>query len=292
MNKKEIPHFDGLYGDIQGSFSSEYIFLELIATRSQIFEWSIKPHIHSHLFQVFIVEKGSLIFEESIQRYALQAPCVLFIPPTMLHGLYYKPDVEGSIFTLSESFIEDIFKTSPHVLESLKEIHVFEYLRGDTDFNFILDLVKKIDQELFSENPERKIMLRALITQLFVGLYRFSNQNFTMAHVNSNSMDYFRKFQQSIKSSDFRKSIPQFAEELNITPVHLNRICKIVAGKTAVELIHQNIIAEAQKYLLHTSYSVSEIAYLLQFEYPNYFAKLFKKYVGKSPNDFRKEDRR
>ena len=49
------------------------------------------------------------------------------------------------------------------------------------------------------------------------------------------------------------------------------------------ELVHQHLIQEAQKYLLHTSYSISEIAYLLEFEYPNYFAKLFKKHIGLSP---------
>lgn len=106
------------------------------------------------------------------------------------------------------------------------------------------------------------------------------------------SLSYFRKFQQSIRASEYTKSIPEFAEELHITPVHLNRICKAVAGKSAIELVHQNIIAEAQKYLLHTSYSISEIAYLLKFEYPNYFAKLFKKYTGFSPNEYRKKDRK
>jgi len=105
-------------------------------------------------------------------------------------------------------------------------------------------------------------------------------------------MNYFRRFQQSIKQSEYPKSIPVFADELNITPVHLNRICKAVSGKSAIELVHQNLINEAQKYLLHTSYSVSEISYLLKFEYPNYFAKLFKKYVGMSPNEYRKHDRK
>ena len=292
MHSQELLHFDGLYGDIQGNFSAEYIFLELIATRSQIFEWSIKPHIHSHLFQVFIIEKGTLVFEEAMQQHTLQAPCILLIPPTMLHGLYYKPNVEGSIFTISESIIEEIFKTSPHILQDLKEIQILVNFEEDTDFRSHLDLIKKIDLELFSDNQERKIMLKAYITQLFISLYRLSSQNTSPVNISSINMSYFRKFIQSIKSSNFRKSIPEYADELHITSVHLNRICKSVSGKSAIDLVHQNIISEAQKYLLHTSYSVSEIAYILEFEYPNYFAKFFKKYVGKSPNDFRKEDRK
>lgn len=292
MYSQELLHFDGLYGDIQGNFSAEYIFLELIATRSQIFEWAIKPHIHSHLFQVFIIEKGTLVFEEAMQQHTLQAPCILLIPPTMLHGLYYKPNVEGSIFTISESIIEEIFKTSPHILQDLKEIQILVNFEEDTDFRSHLDLIKKIDLELFSDNQERKIMLKAYITQLFISLYRLSSQNTSPVNISSINMSYFRKFIQSIKSSNFRKSIPEYADELHITSVHLNRICKSVSGKSAIDLVHQNIISEAQKYLLHTSYSVSEIAYILEFEYPNYFAKFFKKYVGKSPNDFRKEDRK
>jgi AraC family transcriptional regulator, transcriptional activator of pobA len=58
--KNDILNFEGLYGDDSGKYSSEYIFLEMIATRSQSFDWNIKPHIHSQLFQVFIVRKGTL----------------------------------------------------------------------------------------------------------------------------------------------------------------------------------------------------------------------------------------
>ena len=41
-----ILNFDGLYGDDYGTYSSEYIFLELIATRRETFDLNNKPHIH------------------------------------------------------------------------------------------------------------------------------------------------------------------------------------------------------------------------------------------------------
>jgi AraC family transcriptional activator of pobA len=48
-SQKNIINYEGFYGDIKGKYSAKYIFLELIATRSQSFDWNIKPH-HSHLF--------------------------------------------------------------------------------------------------------------------------------------------------------------------------------------------------------------------------------------------------
>lgn len=289
MSEKTILHFDGLYGDVSGRYSSEYLFLEQIATRSQTFDWRIKPHIHSSLFQVFIVENGFLAFQEATQVHELTAPCIILIPPTLLHGLMYSPDVRGQILTISDSIIEAIFKTSSPMWQTFSEIRLLTRFDEGLPFEKILELLAQIEGELFGEQPERLLMLRASLTQFFIHLHRLTKQETQTS--DSLMMSYFRKFQQSVKRSDYPKSIPEFADELNITPVHLNRICRAVAGKSAIELVHQNLIGEAQKYLLHTAYSVSEIAYMLKFEYPNYFAKLFKKYVGMSPVEYRQQHR-
>jgi AraC family transcriptional regulator, transcriptional activator of pobA len=60
-----------------------------------------------------------------------------------------------------------------------------------------------------------------------------------------------------------------------------------VPSKPASHLIQEMTVQKAQKYLIYISYSVSEIAYLLKFEDPSYFAKLFKKHTRLSPTEFR-----
>lgn len=47
-------------------------------------------------------------------------------------------------------------------------------------------------------------------------------------------------------------------------------------GKNAQDHIHFYLIEEAKNVLLNSNKSVSEIAYSLGFEYPQYFNKLFK----------------
>ena len=94
-----------------------------------------------------------------------------------------------------------------------------------------------------------------------------------------------------LKKTDANRSIFSLAKELGISTVHLNRICKQVAGKSAMQLVLEQKVEQSKNYLTHTSYSVSEIAYQLNFEYPNYFARLFKKITGLTPTEYRSKKR-
>jgi len=49
------------------------------------------------------------------------------------------------------------------------------------------------------------------------------------------------------------------------------------------------LIDEAKNILLNPHKSISEVAYELGFEYPQYFSRLFKKKEGISPSEFREK---
>ena len=73
-----------------------------------------------------------------------------------------------------------------------------------------------------------------------------------------------------------------------ITPNHLNSLCKEFLGHSAGEIIRDRVILEAKRLLVIKDYSVSEIAYDLNFNDNSYFTKFFKKAVGITPEEFRK----
>ena len=85
------------------------------------------------------------------------------------------------------------------------------------------------------------------------------------------------------------KSIREYAHELKITSVHLNRVCQASVGKPALHVVHDFLIFEAEKFLRQTDMHISEIAYRLNFEDPAYFSRFFKKYTGISPKLFREK---
>jgi len=167
-----ITQFKGLYGDRTNSVVDGHLFSELLETRSSTFDFKIAPHVHPGLYQIFFITEGTLEFHEPSDKQALNAPCIILIPPTVLHA---------------------------------------------------------------------------------------------------------------------KETVKNVAVKLGITTVHLNRICNTVAGKSAGQMMDEHLIEESKKYLSYTSYSISEIAYLLKFDYPNYFARFFKKNTGVTPLQFRKQ---
>lgn len=284
--KKKLTYYDGLYGDIDFKEKNNYIFLELIETRSKGFDWVIKPHFHAHLYQIFFIESGKVVLENSDQSLSLKTPCMLVIPPNTIHGLRYSKNVKGHILTISDTVFDNIFPNTPDLViefETLKYIILSSGLYEQMQLLFT-----EINEELFTKKINKELMLHALLCRLFISLHRLivNHGNHLIKDTNQ-SLQYYRKFIQSVKAADKQKTIPAYANELNITAVHLNRICNEVRGKSALSIIQEHLIEQAKTYLLHTSYSVSEIAYLLNFEYPNYFARLFKKLNGVSPREFR-----
>ncbi|KAB2929752.1 MAG: AraC family transcriptional regulator [Chlorobi bacterium] len=78
-----------------------------------------------------------------------------------------------------------------------------------------------------------------------------------------------------------------FADQLRLSSNYLGDIIKYFTNKSAIETIHDFVINRAKKLLTESNLNNAEIAYELGFEYPNYFAKLFKKHTQLTPKEYR-----
>jgi AraC family transcriptional activator of pobA len=77
------------------------------------------------------------------------------------------------------------------------------------------------------------------------------------------------------------------ADQLNVSPHYLSDMLRTLTGKNAQQHIHQKLIDHAKTFLSTSSLSVAEIAYLLGFEHPQSFNKLFKRKTDLSPLEYR-----
>ncbi|MAU70805.1 MAG: hypothetical protein CML04_01820 [Pseudozobellia sp.] len=83
------------------------------------------------------------------------------------------------------------------------------------------------------------------------------------------------------------KSVREYAEKIHVTPKHLSETVKKISGESALEIIHKTQINYAKALLCQTHKTISEIAFELNFENPEYFSVFFKRLSGKTPSDYR-----
>lgn len=88
-----------------------------------------------------------------------------------------------------------------------------------------------------------------------------------------------------------RIKIEDAAEYLKINPAYLSRAFKAETGMTFTDYVNRKKIEEATGLLSYSEYTDLEISNLLCFSSQSYFIKIFKKYIGVTPNEYKKKYR-
>ncbi len=60
-------------------------------------------------------------------------------------------------------------------------------------------------------------------------------------------------------------------------------------GKTVLNFIHDKVVDLGKTYLVSSENTITEIVYSLGFQYSQHFTRLFKKEVGCTPNEYRRQ---
>lgn len=85
--------------------------------------------------------------------------------------------------------------------------------------------------------------------------------------------------------------INQIANALFISHKHLTDTVQKETGSHPCHFYDLKILDEAKKMLLETDKTISEIAKILTYD-PSNFSKFFKKIIGQTPGQFRKENKK
>ncbi len=81
--------------------------------------------------------------------------------------------------------------------------------------------------------------------------------------------------------------VSYYANQLIVSPNHLNKVIKNRTGKSPSVWIDERIVLEAKVLLFQSGLSIAQIADEMGFSDQSSFGKLFRKYAGASPTDFR-----
>jgi AraC family transcriptional regulator, transcriptional activator of pobA len=98
-----------------------------------------------------------------------------------------------------------------------------------------------------------------------------------------------RSFGANTDRSPELRSPAYYADQLTVHPNHLNAVVKRITGKTASQIIQEQLIVQAKSMLLTTEFSIKEVAYQMGFDEPTHFNAFFKKMTQHTPAAYRKK---
>ena len=225
-------------------------------------------------------QEGSLFFMSPNQVFSLESSDCIYG-----WGLYFHPDlIKGT--SLANSISKYTF-FNYHVNEAL---HLSE-----EEKNTLSNVINGIEAELNRPiDKHSKPVIVSGVELLLNHCMRFYDRQFiTRTEVNKSIIEIIEQFLASYFRSDLPKekglpTVTQCAQEVNLSNNYLTDLLKKETGKSTQEHIHYYLIEEAKNKLLITKRtSISEVAYDLGFEYPQYFSRVFKKMVGITPMEYR-----
>ena len=161
-------------------------------------------------------------------------------------------------------------------------------LTNETQNSFAL-LFNVILEELENIDPIQGEMLQVLLKRFLIKCTRLARTHLKNPAINQDKLDIIRKFNVLVEMHFRQKhKVSDYAELLHKSPKTLSNHFGEYNDKTPLRVIRERIALEAKRLFLYTDKTAKEVAYEIGFEDTAHFSRFFRKMVGKSPSDFKK----
>jgi AraC family transcriptional regulator, transcriptional activator of pobA len=235
------------------------------------------PHRHDY-FEIILVKSGNGYQIVDFQPYNIQGGQLYTIYPGQVH-LMERNTAQGMIIQFRKNIFEFI--------HPLKHSHLYfsqpQFDLDEETFSHLYDQTLSIYQLLQTEDLSA-LSIHKAYSYLQIILI-------TLTELHSNNVDlqvqqvvtqFISLLPQYIRS---KKKVAEYCELMGCSADKLNLACKNGLGKTALKLIHEELILEIRRMLLLNQLSLKEIAYELNFDSPANFSGFIKASTGLTPTE-------
>ena len=245
--------------------------------------------LHRHdFFLILALQNADGTHEIDFTTYDVFNNSIFFIRPGQVHQLHLKSNSTGYIIEFNSEFYHPKNKSSIHRLRkaSNKKYCKFELNR----FEKLQTILTYIFQEYNNKEEGYIDLIKANLDIFFIEFVRQSLHPKSLSNnINSYTQERLEEFLELLEIHiTSNKQVTYYTDLMNLSSYQLNEITKSTVGKTASELINEQIILEAKRYLFTSSSQIKEIADQLGYEDISYFIRFFKKQTGHSPDTFRR----
>ncbi|GMK40984.1 AraC family transcriptional regulator [Paenibacillus sp. CCS19] len=258
----------------------------------------LRLHWHEH-FELIHIEQGEAAYQISGRTVIARPGDMLFINSGELHAasltnadspatictIVFNP----SMLSLKEPYISDIVAPYTTGLSLIAN----EFRRAEAIYPQLFHTFALLADEFNAKRPGFELAVRAYCQLLFTWLSRDytvtkrSDSEVEMLRVKN---DRFKELFTYLEQHDMeRVTVEHAAAIVHMSVYHFCRIFKQITGQTFIQFMNLNRINKAERLLLQTSMSITEIAAEVGCRSINSFSKLFRQIKGISPRDVRRD---
>jgi AraC family transcriptional activator of pobA len=247
-------------------------------------------------YKISLITEGYMRFCYSERGIDVNRPALVFSNPRVPYSFDIGENVPRGYFCIfTEEFMAR--STGMHALQELSLFRIGSdpvYYLNDQQRLSAGGIFEQMLREFATDYVHRYDLLRNYVSLILHEAMKLqaSTDYFRYPNAATRITDMFfellnRQFPVDMQHALKLKTAAHYADCLSIHANHLNQAVKEVTGQTTTEHITARIITEAKGMLKQTTWSISEVAYSLGYEYPTYFNNLFKKHTGVTPGAWR-----
>ncbi|MFG1279813.1 helix-turn-helix domain-containing protein [Xanthobacter autotrophicus] len=279
-----VPAY-ALYGE--GAGFPDELHVETITARSAMYDWRIRSHRHGDLYQFFFIAAGGGMAFIDGAAHAFGPGTAIALPPLVVHAFDFTPHTDGYVASVPAAML-DHWSQLRTQWRSLFKVPLVLSVAGAQAVQLKATLALAL-AESGEHGADRTEALTAFAGLVLVWFRRALAAGAPEGgDLASAGIRLVERFTAQVEEN-FRRhlSLTDRARRLGVSVPHLSRVCRCVAGRSALGIVQERLALEARRHLAYTSMTVAEIAFGLGFEDPAYFTRFFTRHVGVSPRAYR-----
>jgi AraC-like DNA-binding protein len=255
------------------------------------------PHRHNYVEVIYMIQ-GSTTHLINHQKYILQEGDILFLSPSSLQEI--EPAAQDDIavnFMIRPSFFDSIFTILPAEETPLRSF-LIQCIKGTDNRGCLLfhtkdiipieNLLENLIWNMMTDEPNRRSLNEMTMGLLLINLMNHSEKAEILDQSYDNQL--VLKLLQYIEQNYQNASLEEFAQREKTDLYTISRFIKHKTGHTYKELLTDKRMKQAAFLLKNTPLTIDEISLHIGYENTSFFHRLFKRYYGMTPRQYRFEN--
>ncbi|MGB0807282.1 MAG: helix-turn-helix domain-containing protein, partial [Salibacteraceae bacterium] len=261
-------------------------YIEIVELQERNSYDTSKPHKHEYI-EIFLFNKGGGEHTIDFKQYPINHQSVHFVFPNQIHKVKRELNTHGHVILVSKEYFSGV----DYELYG-QFFHAF-YLQpalnmGKEAFAKIYGLLDLMKQELQEQGNFHQAIVRDYI-HILVKLFMRSQSNLTVP-IHDKDFKLYMDLMLNVEETYLAHyPVTYYSEELQVSLRRLNTVCQKFHGATCIGVLHDRLILEAKKLLVHSDKSVKEVMFQLNYKDAAYFNRFFKKKTGLTPTAYQEK---